>query len=548
MKHQHKKNTLILNNFFSIRKLKFGVASITLGSALIIGAHHEAQAAESNNSQGTQNSTTIDQTNKNTNQSAQQAQSKPADTVATQNSNTQNNQATTQNAPTTNTNNSNSKSNELSQTLNFQVQKDKTNDVSHMDQYVQHPGKVIKKDDKYYFQITLDNASWWKSFRFFDENETELPTTVVDDNTEKDTKTVNMEVTPGMNNIISKVHIVIPALKYDHEYTTHIELESVIPTIEDPEPTATQNQAKQNDNMNVEQPDAGNNQAKNEKPSAPVNHTDTNNQNTKIDSQDKKDNASTDQQPDANKKQDTTQKPLAPVSDTVTNNQNDKTDNQAKKDDASKNQQTATDKKQDTKKPAAQVSDTTKKQDVKTNKKDDTSKDKQPDADNKQDKAKKPSAPVSDTVTNNQNDKTDNQAKKDDTSKNQQTATDKKQDTKTPEAQVSDTTKKQDVKTNKKDDTSKDKQLDAAKHSEKLDKIHKDSNGPKPKKDQKHDKDSKETKGKDSVVKDNSKSKTSKELPETGSKQESNSNSLVFSLIALLSSLLLLKRKNNKNI
>ena len=40
--------------------------------------------------------------------------------------------------------------------------------------------------------------------------------------------------------------------------------------------------------MNVEQPDAGNNQAKNEKPSAPVNHTDTNNQNTKIDSQDKK--------------------------------------------------------------------------------------------------------------------------------------------------------------------------------------------------------------------------------------------------------------------
>ena len=38
MKHQHKKNTLILNNFFSIRKLKFGVASITLGSALIIGA------------------------------------------------------------------------------------------------------------------------------------------------------------------------------------------------------------------------------------------------------------------------------------------------------------------------------------------------------------------------------------------------------------------------------------------------------------------------------------------------------------------------------
>ena len=265
MKHQHKKNTLISNNFFSIRKLKFGVASITLGSALVIGAHHEAQAAENNDSQATQNSTTLDQTSTNTNQSTQQDQSKPSKTVDSQNSNAQNSQSTTQNAQTTNASNNNSQSNELSQPLNFQVQKDKTNDVSHMDQYVQHPGKVIKKDDKYYFQITLDNASWWKSFRFFDESDTELPTTVVDNNTEKDTKTVNIEVTPGMNNIISKVHIVIPALKYDHEYTTHIELESVIPTIEDPEPTTDQDKSKQNDTLNHNQTDSSKKQVDNEK-------------------------------------------------------------------------------------------------------------------------------------------------------------------------------------------------------------------------------------------------------------------------------------------
>lgn len=305
MKHQHKKNTLISNNFFSIRKLKFGVASITLGSALVIGAHHEAQAAENNDSQATQNSTTLDQTSTNTNQSTQQDQSKPSKTVDSQNSNAQNSQSTTQNAQTTNASNNNSQSNELSQPLNFQVQKDKTNDVSHMDQYVQHPGKVIKKDDKYYFQITLDNASWWKSFRFFDESDTELPTTVVDNNTEKDTKTVNIEVTPGMNNIISKVHIVIPALKYDHEYTTHIELESVIPTIEDPEPTTDQDQAKQNDTLNDNQTDASKNQVDNEKPVAPANDTDK--QDVKNDNQAKTDDSSKNQQADYSNKQDTTQ-------------------------------------------------------------------------------------------------------------------------------------------------------------------------------------------------------------------------------------------------
>ncbi|OHO72167.1 YSIRK signal domain/LPXTG anchor domain surface protein [Staphylococcus sp. HMSC036D05] len=283
MKKHHKKNTFIFKNNFSIRKLKFGVASITLGSALIIGAHQEAKADENSGNQNDNVSTNQNVQNKD--QSTQQVQNQPKNTSATQNSNTQNTQPTTvqdQNAQANNTKSDSSQSAELSESLNFQVQKDKTNEVSHMDQYVQHPGKVIKKNDKYYFQITLENASWWKSFQFFDESETELPTTVVDDNTEKDTKTVNIEVTPGMNNIISKVHIVIPALKYDHEYTTHIELESVIPTIEDPEPTTPQEQPKQNDTTQDQQPATDKTESSTpEKPTTSVNNTETQKQDVK---------------------------------------------------------------------------------------------------------------------------------------------------------------------------------------------------------------------------------------------------------------------------
>lgn len=52
---------------------------------------------------------------------------------------------------------------------------------SHMDDYMQHPGKVIKQNNKYYFQAVLNNASFWKEYKFYNANNQELATTVVND-------------------------------------------------------------------------------------------------------------------------------------------------------------------------------------------------------------------------------------------------------------------------------------------------------------------------------------------------------------------------------
>lgn len=51
-----------------------------------------------------------------------------------------------------------------------------------MDDYMQHPGKVIKQNNKYYFQTVLNNASFWKEYKFYNANNQELATTVVNDN------------------------------------------------------------------------------------------------------------------------------------------------------------------------------------------------------------------------------------------------------------------------------------------------------------------------------------------------------------------------------
>lgn len=102
-----------------------------------------------------------------------------------------------------------------------------------MDDYMQHPGKVIKQNNKYYFQTVLNNASFWKEYKFYNANNQELATTVVNDNKKADTRTINVAVEPGYKSLTTKVHIVVPQINYNHRYTTHLEFEKAIPTLAD---------------------------------------------------------------------------------------------------------------------------------------------------------------------------------------------------------------------------------------------------------------------------------------------------------------------------
>lgn len=168
----------------AMKKITMGTASIILGSLVYIGA------------------------------GSQQVNAATEATNATNNQSTQVSQAT-------------------SQPINFQVQKDGSSEKSHMDDYMQHPGKVIKQNNKYYFQTVLNNASFWKEYKFYNANNQELATTVVNDNKKADTRTINVAVEPGYKSLTTKVHIVVPQINYNHRYTTHLEFEKAIPTLAD---------------------------------------------------------------------------------------------------------------------------------------------------------------------------------------------------------------------------------------------------------------------------------------------------------------------------
>ncbi|WP_422404617.1 NEAT domain-containing protein [Mammaliicoccus sp. JADD-157] len=284
-------------HYYSIRKFTCGAASIAIGATLFLGINHEAHAMDdqatpvndlnSARTEAPQNiadnskpadATTVEkktdkeptgseastvQPNKenstvenNQNGKAQPnmntaEQPRVADKVA-ENSNEQVqpevNKPTTQPSQADNSNvNEKANANNQLQDLGFVVKKEKTEDKSVMDDYLEHPSKVKHENDKSYVQFTLKNPSWWKMFELYDgTNKLNIETLSED----KDKRTVQAEVNPGVKELTSKVHIVVPFINYDNKYTTRLFFDNEVPAPPVKEPAKPAEEPK-NDNMSA---------------------------------------------------------------------------------------------------------------------------------------------------------------------------------------------------------------------------------------------------------------------------------------------------------
>lgn len=116
-----------------------------------------------------------------------------------------------------------------SKTIDFVVNKDKSNEISYMDQYMVKPAKVYFENGETYVEMTLKSASYWKSFELYDESGAIAIQTVKEDH-QADTKIIKFKVKPGSQSLTSKVHIVVPAINYDNKYTTQVNFKEVIPS------------------------------------------------------------------------------------------------------------------------------------------------------------------------------------------------------------------------------------------------------------------------------------------------------------------------------
>lgn len=134
-----------------------------------------------------------------------------------------------------------------SKAIDFTVNKDKSNEVSYMDQYMVKPAKVYFENGETYVEMTLKSASYWKSFELYDESGAIAIQTVKEDH-QADTKVIKFKVKPGSQSLTSKVHIVVPAINYDNKYTTHVNFKEVIPSAPTTQNSNQQDTGKINSN------------------------------------------------------------------------------------------------------------------------------------------------------------------------------------------------------------------------------------------------------------------------------------------------------------
>ncbi|MDT0756148.1 NEAT domain-containing protein [Mammaliicoccus sciuri] len=134
-----------------------------------------------------------------------------------------------------------------SKAIDFTVNKDKSNEVSYMDQYMAKPAKVYFENGETYVEMTLKSASYWKSFELYDESGAIAIQTVKEDH-QADTKVIKFKVKPGSQSLTSKVQIVVPAINYDNKYTTHVNFKEVIPSAPTTQNSNQQDTGKINSN------------------------------------------------------------------------------------------------------------------------------------------------------------------------------------------------------------------------------------------------------------------------------------------------------------
>ena len=113
-------------------------------------------------------------------------------------------------------------------TLGYNVYKEGSSEISYMDQYMEKPAQVLHENGKTYLQLTLKNASYWKSFDLYDGNK-KLNVQTVPEDKSADIKVIKFEAKPGTKSLTSKVHIVVSAIGYDNKYTTEIKFDSAVP-------------------------------------------------------------------------------------------------------------------------------------------------------------------------------------------------------------------------------------------------------------------------------------------------------------------------------
>ena len=107
--------------------------------------------------------------------------------------------------------------------LPFTVLKDKTDEQSVTNDYMESPAKLVVQGGKNYVEVTLKNKSWWQYFKVQTGGNFAEVTILSEGD---DTQLVRFEVENPDQVVNAKVHIIVPDINYDNKYDINFKFDT----------------------------------------------------------------------------------------------------------------------------------------------------------------------------------------------------------------------------------------------------------------------------------------------------------------------------------
>ncbi|WP_139364832.1 NEAT domain-containing protein [Sutcliffiella halmapala] len=140
-------------------------------------------------------------------------------------------------------------------TIDFSVLKNKTNELSVMDDYTEKPATLVVENGKHYIDLTLKNSDWIKQFQV-EQNGTLMNAEVVSVDESANKRVVRFEMADLATKLNAYTHVVIPAINYDNYYDVQFQFD--LDSIKDQDGNEIPNpNPNPNPNPGTEQPDNG---------------------------------------------------------------------------------------------------------------------------------------------------------------------------------------------------------------------------------------------------------------------------------------------------
>lgn len=130
-------------------------------------------------------------------------------------------------------------------TIDYVIKKAEDESASMANDYWEKPAKVIVENGKITMQVVVNHSKWVTEFKTPDGSGGYANTKVISSNKSEDSRVTQFSVPDLSSTMLSKIHVTVPDIDYDHDYTIRFDFDQKSmklvskPAVKEEKPAAT---------------------------------------------------------------------------------------------------------------------------------------------------------------------------------------------------------------------------------------------------------------------------------------------------------------------